>query len=83
MARRRFWAEMAVIFREAVNDVRDRMHQVFFGQAERASEPGAPMAPTPQMTTAELRVPQRDYQAEIGQAVRDGATRENGREMER
>ena len=36
---------VAAIGREAVKDVRDTIHQVFFGQHERGGEIGAPMNP--------------------------------------
>lgn len=37
---------VAAIAREAVKDVRDTTHDVFFGRGERPGEPGAPLNPT-------------------------------------
>lgn len=36
-------AELKAIGREAIKDVRNTMHQVFFGQREGPGEPGAPL----------------------------------------
>jgi hypothetical protein len=47
-------AQGKAILREAVKDVRSTLHQVFFGQPEHMPEPGTPLNPTPQLTTAEL-----------------------------
>ncbi len=49
-----FGGQMAAMGREAVKDVRDTVHQVFFGQAQHPSEPGTPLNPTPQMVTKDL-----------------------------
>jgi len=46
-------AEISAMTREAVKDVRNSIHQAFFGKGEGMGEPGAPMNPTPQEVTTE------------------------------
>ena len=43
------------IGREAVKDVRDTVHQVFFGQSEGIGEPGAPLNPLPSEVAEERK----------------------------
>jgi hypothetical protein len=50
----KFGAEMGAMFREGVKDVQNTFHQVMWGQPAHPGEPGTPLNPTPQITTAEL-----------------------------
>ena len=49
-----FGAQMGAMGREALQDIRDTMFQVFFGQKEGPGELGTPLNPTPQMVTKDL-----------------------------
>src|SRR5713101_5694525 len=44
-------AEVKAMGREAIKDVRNTIHETFFGKPEHMAEPGAPLNPTPQETT--------------------------------
>jgi hypothetical protein len=44
-------AEIKAMGREAVKDIRNSVHQVFFSKGEGMGEPGAPMNPTMQEVT--------------------------------
>jgi hypothetical protein len=46
-------AEVNAMGREAIKDVRNTIHQAFFGKQEGMSEPGTPLNPTPQEVTAD------------------------------
>jgi hypothetical protein len=47
-------AELKAMGREAVKDIRNTGHEVFFGRGEGAGEPGTPLNPTPQIVTDQL-----------------------------
>lgn len=49
-----FGAQLAAMGREALKDVRATIQETYFGSPEHASEPGAPLNPTMQQTTAAL-----------------------------
>lgn len=57
-----FSGEVKAIGREAIKDVRGTLHQIFFGQAEHAPEPGTPLNPTQQMVTDELKGGEHDFE---------------------
>jgi hypothetical protein len=46
--------EFGAIFRGAVRDIRSTFFEAAWGQPEKMSEPGEPLSPTPQITTASL-----------------------------
>ncbi|OWK42371.1 hypothetical protein [Fimbriiglobus ruber] len=48
-----FLAEMKAMGREAVKDVRQTVHEAYFGAPEHAPEPGAPMNKLPRETYEE------------------------------
>ena len=48
-------AGVRAMAREAVKDIRQTMHETYFGKPEHASEPGTPLNPTMQMVTEDLR----------------------------
>ena len=43
------------MFREAVKDIRNSIHESFFGRPEGAAELGAPGNPTPQLVTEGIK----------------------------
>ncbi|MDZ4858030.1 MAG: hypothetical protein SGI88_03535 [Candidatus Hydrogenedentes bacterium] len=47
-------AEVKAMAREAVKDVRNTIHEVFFGKGEGMSEQGTPLNPTPQIVTQDM-----------------------------
>ena len=47
-------AELRAMGREAMKDINNKMHEVFFGSPAGYGEPGTPLNPTPQMVTADL-----------------------------
>ena|SRR5581483_6898954 len=49
-------AEFSAIGREMLKDVRETMHQTFFGQREGPGEPGAPLNPTMQEVTSDREI---------------------------
>ena len=78
-----FWAEMGVMFRELVNDLRGTFIQSYFQQPEHLSEPGTPMSPTQYMVNQELGAAQ-SYDARLDDlAARGGQSREPDRGRER
>lgn len=50
----KFGGEFDAIFRGFVKDIRSTLHDVAWGTPEKMSEPGEPLSPTPQITTASL-----------------------------
>jgi hypothetical protein len=46
--------ELNAIGREAIKDIRNTVHEAFFGRPETPGEPGTPLNPTPQIVTNEL-----------------------------
>lgn len=52
---RDFWGEMGAIGREAVNDIRQTMNEVFFDHHEHGMGMGTPMNPTSQLVTEDIR----------------------------
>jgi hypothetical protein len=77
-----FAAEYQALCREAVKDINNTMHQVFFGHQAGFGEPGTPLSPTPQMVTRDLVNVHGNYQDMLTDAASRGATQppEKGRE---
>jgi len=48
------FGQIAAMLREAVKDIRNTIHQFFFGRPEGMQEAGAPMVPTQQIVTGSL-----------------------------
>jgi hypothetical protein len=46
--------QLDAIRRDALTDIRDTVHQTFFGQKEGPGQPGMPLNPTSQMVTQDL-----------------------------
>ena len=79
-------AEVRAMAREAVKDIRSTVHETFFGKPEHAPEMGAPLNPTPQMTTQELGTVHGSYQAILdsyAERGRDAQGHEKERGIER
>jgi hypothetical protein len=70
-------AELSAMTREMVKDVRNTIHQFFFGRSEGAGEPGAPLNPTMQEVTQS-----RDTMGKFSELLDQYAARggEHGRE---
>ena len=73
-------AEINAMTREAVKDVRNSIHQVFFGKGEGMGEPGAPLNPTMQEVTAD-RDTDGKFTALLDQYVARGSV--HGQEQEK
>lgn len=56
-------AELKAMGREAIKDVRNTLHETYFGQSEHMSELGVPLCPTPQMTTQDLGTVHGSYES--------------------
>ncbi|MCE9564623.1 MAG: hypothetical protein K8U57_21525 [Planctomycetes bacterium] len=57
------------MIREATNDIRGTLHQVYFGQPEHQSEMGTPMHPTPgniDRGFSQEQVPQKSQEPQQG-----------------
>lgn len=65
---RDFWGELGAIGREAVNDIRQTMNEVFFDHHEHGMGMGTPMNPTSQVVTKEV-APEASYQAMVQEAA--------------
>jgi hypothetical protein len=74
------WSELSAMTREAIKDVRSTVHQFYFGRAEGAGEPGAPLNPTMQEVTQS-----RDISGKFSEILDQYAARGSvhGREEER
>ncbi len=46
--------ELGAMFREGIRDIRSTIHEAMWGTPEKVPEPGSPLSPTPQITTAAL-----------------------------
>lgn len=60
-------AELKAMGREAVKDIRNTVHETFFGQHEGHGELGTPLNPTPQMTTQDLGTVHGAYETMLEQ----------------
>jgi hypothetical protein len=46
--------QLVAVWREALKDVNDKLHQVFFGGGTGQGEPGTPLVPTQMMVNQDL-----------------------------
>ncbi len=73
-------------FREALKDLNDTFHQVFFGKQAGPSEMGTPLSPTPQMVTQDLGTA-ADFQDMLSNYAARGSVhgqqKEQGKEQEK
>jgi hypothetical protein len=91
LARRAEWAasqptlsaELKAMGREAIKDIRGTLHESYFGQAEHTGELGAPLNPTPQMTTQELGTVHGSYESMLAQYAARSPQHEQTKETER
>jgi hypothetical protein len=75
-------SEMRAIVREAVKDIRQTVHETFFGKPEHASEPGTPLSPTMQEVSADRGVASH-YQAILDNYASRGSVHGRGQEQDR
>jgi hypothetical protein len=73
-------SEIRAMGREAVKDIRNSIHEVFFGKGEGLSEPGTPLSPTMQEVTMDRDVTGK-FNALLDQYAARGSV--HGREPER
>jgi hypothetical protein len=74
-----FSAEMFAMFREAVKDIRQTFNEVMMGNHEHAPEMGAPMNPTPQMTTESIK----GFDAEMAMYAARSQSQDHSQAIER
>jgi hypothetical protein len=67
-----FSSEIRASAREAIKDIRNTVHETFFGKPEHMPEPGAPLQPTQAEMTKERGVV-NSYQAMLEDAASRGA----------
>ncbi len=75
-------AELKAMGREAIKDVRNKVHEVFFGQGEGPGEPGAPLNYT-QAEISQDRGLVDGYQATLDSYASRGSVYGRGQEQDR